>query len=116
MKRDYRLYLDDIWESIERIEKRTKRLTKAKFEKDLDIQDVLIRRLEVIGEAVKHIPSEIRKKHPEVTWKKIAGARDIFAHGYFMVKLNRVWNIVKKDIPVLKKQIRALLEEVNAKP
>ncbi|MBI4029008.1 MAG: DUF86 domain-containing protein [Candidatus Blackburnbacteria bacterium] len=116
MKRDYRLYIDDIFESIKHVETYSKRLTKPGFKRSVAKQDAIVRRLEIIGEAVKHIPHEIKKKHPEVEWKKMAGARDIFAHGYFMVKLERVWNIVKKDIPVLKKQIKTLLEEVNIKP
>ncbi len=109
MKRDFLVYLDDILESIERIEKYTRGLTKEKFMDNVSIQDAVIRRLEIIGEAVKHIPTEIKQKYPEVKWKKIAGARDIFAHEYFGVNLERVWKTIKADILPLKEQIKNLL-------
>lgn len=63
----------------------------------LIIQDAVVRRLEIIGKAVKHIPDEIKQKHREVEWKKIAGARDIFAHEYFGVRLERVWDTITRE-------------------
>lgn len=109
MKRDVRVYLDDILESIELIQKYTADVTEDKFRKSVDIQDAVIRRLEIIGEAVKHIPDEMRKKYPDVPWKKIAGARDIFVHEYFGVRLERIWSTITNDLPPFKKQVRKLL-------
>lgn len=96
------MYFDDITESIERIESYTKDITEDDFMKSVDIQDAVVRRLEIIGEAVKHIPSEIRKKYPKIPWRKIAGARDIFVHEYFGVKLERVWDTIKSDLTSIK--------------
>lgn len=110
MKRDYRVYLDDILESIERIEEYTQGKNETDFKKDTKLQDAVLRRLEIIGEAVKHIPDDVKGKHAEVEWKMIAGARDIFIHEYFGVKLERIWDTVVKDLPKLKKQIEDLPE------
>lgn len=111
MKRDFRVYIDDVVESIERIEVYTKNLTEHQFVNNVAIQDAIVRRLQIIGEAVKYIPDEIKSSHPEIEWKKIAGARDIFVHEYFGVKLERVWDTIVNDLPGLKAQIKKLLIE-----
>lgn len=111
MKRDYKVYLDDIAESIEKIEEYTQGKSWSDFSNDTEMQDAVLRRLEIIGEAVKHIPDEIKGKYPEIEWKKIAGARDIFAHEYFGVKLERVWDTIVNDLPPFKKQVQRLLGE-----
>lgn len=113
MKRDYKVYLDDIAESIEKIEDYTQGKSWSDFANDTKLQDAVLRRLEIIGEAVKHIPDEIKGKYPEVEWKKIAGARDIFAHEYFGVKLERVWDTIVNDLPPLKQQAEKLLSETS---
>ena len=69
--------------------------------------------MEVIGEAVKNIPDSFREKYPEVEWKRIAGFRDIIIHAYFQVDLDITWNVIKQDIPKLKKQMESILVEIN---
>lgn len=113
MKRDFRVYLDDILESILYIEAYTENLTKQGFKNDIGKQDAVVRRLEIIGEAVKHIPEEIKKDHREIPWNKITGARNIFVHEYFGVKLERVWDTIKQDLPRFKEQIEKLLKELE---
>lgn len=108
MKRDLLLFIDDILENIELIENSTRRLSKGKFKSDRDIVDATIRRLEVIGEAVKNLPSSLTNKYPETPWKEIAGFRDVLIHAYFGVNLDRLWNIVKHDLPGLKRQVRLI--------
>ena len=71
------LFLEDILENIELIEKSTAKLSKSLFESNRDIQDATIRRIEIIGEAAKHIPETVRKKYPAIEWRKIAGTRDV---------------------------------------
>jgi len=111
MKRNVKLYLQDIWESILAIEEYTQNLSEDRFYSNRQVQDAIIRRLEIIGEAVKNIDDDIRDKYPQIPWKKIAGMRDIIAHEYFGVKLDRVWDVVRKDLPNLKEKIGTVIEE-----
>lgn len=104
-KRDYRFFIDDIIESISLIEKYSEPLTEETFQNDLIRQDAIIRRLEIIGEAVKNLPSEIRVLFPEVPWKKIAGLRDVVIHHYFGIIPKRLWKIIRNDLPTFKAQI-----------
>ena len=104
-----KIFLEDILESINRIERYVKGKTKEEFLDNYEKQDAIIKRLEIIGEAVKNIPSEIKKKHPEIPWKDMAGMRNVLIHEYFGVIMGRVWDTAKKDIPKLKKQIQELL-------
>jgi len=112
--RDYKLYLRDIVEAIERIENSLQNVTKKVFEKNVDIQDVILRRLEIIGEAASNIPSEIKTKYSHIEWKKIIGFRIVVAHTYFKVDMDIVWDIVENELPKLKKDIKEILEKENA--
>lgn len=113
MKRDFRVYLDDILESVERIQEDPRKVSEEDFMNTISLQDAVVRRFEIIGEAVKNIPDDIKQKYPKVEWKKIAGARNIFAHEYFGVRLNRVWDTIIKDLPTFKKQIEKILKDAS---
>lgn len=71
--------------------------------------DAVIRNLQIIGEAVKNIPHDLRDAHPEVEWRKIAGLRDILAHTYFQIENEIIWDIIQNKIPSLQQQINQLL-------
>jgi len=111
MKRDTNLFIQDILENIRDIESFSKGLTRKKFESNKLKQNAIIRSLEVIGEAVKNIPNPFREKYPNIPWKDISGFRDILSHAYFGINIDRVWNIIKKDLHSFKKEI----EKINAK-
>ncbi len=81
------------------------------FLKDELRQDAVVKNLEVIGEAVKNIPDDLKNRKPEIEWKKIAGLRDILTHGYFGINLEIVWDIIVNKIPDLKRNITDLLSE-----
>ena len=72
-------------------------------------QDAVIRKLEIIGEAVKQLSSATKERRPEIQWKQIAGMRDRLTHDYFGVDLLLVWRVVERDLPALKAAIMALL-------
>lgn len=102
MKRDVRLYVEDIWTSISAIEEYTRGMSKEDFENDRKVQDAVTRRLETIGEAVKHLPDDFRSRFPDVPWKQIAGLRDVLIYEYFNVRIMRVWYVVANDLATLK--------------
>lgn len=109
MQRDIGLYLDDILESIEKIEEYTKSLSEEEFSRNTETQDAVLRRLAIIGEAVKHLPEDLKEKHKQIPWKQIAGARDIFVHEYFGVRIERVWETIHEDLPELKKVVEEIV-------
>ncbi|MBI5353180.1 MAG: DUF86 domain-containing protein [Chloroflexi bacterium] len=111
MSRDESLYLADIVECCEKVLKFTKGMAYKDFVHDDLHFDAVLRNLEIIGEAVKHIPEEIRKAYPHITWRKIAGFRDIVAHNYFGVSDEIVWDIVENIIPALLDQMKIILGE-----
>lgn len=106
-------YIKHIRDSINDIQESLKNSSKKKFKENKDVKDATVRRLEIIGEAVKNISRELKVKHPKIEWSRISGTRDIMIHAYFNVDLNIVWDIVKKDIPKLKKDIQKILKEMK---
>ena len=113
MKKEIKIFLEDIKGSIERIEEYIRDMSKEHFMEDIRTQDAVIRRLEIIGEAAKNIQEDFRHKYPDIPWKQIAGMRDVLIHGYFSVNLERVWVVVKSDLPKFKLKISRILEEVE---
>lgn len=111
MKKDPKIFLSHILESIEEIEKNTRNLTQDEFLTNTTIQDAVIRRLEIIGEAAKNLPRSFRDKYPEIEWRKIAGLRDVIAHEYFGLSLKLIWKITQKNISELKTKIKQLTEK-----
>jgi len=111
MQRDYTAYLNDILKAINKIENYAGNLTLDDFSDSNLYQDAIIRNLEIIGEAVKHIPNTLQKKYPDVEWKKIAGLRDILAHAYFGIDIEIVWDVVQNKLPEFKEQIKLILSK-----
>lgn len=111
--KDDRVYLMHIRDNIEKIENSFKKAIKEDYDTDVDLQDATFRRFEVIGEAVKNISKETKKRFSEANWKGAVQTRDKLIHGYFLINADEVFKIVEKDLPTFKKQILAALEELN---
>jgi uncharacterized protein with HEPN domain len=98
-------FLRHILQSIELLEDYCKDANEEKFANSTPLQDMVFRRLEIIGEAVKNLPDEFKNKHKNAERKKIAGLRDVLIHNYFGIDYELAWKVVEKDIPVLKRNI-----------
>ena len=111
MSRDYKVYLEDIQQAAAKIRKYTAGLSFEGFAADDKTQDAVVRNLEIIGEAVRNLPEEIRAQRPGVDWQKISGLRNILIHEYFGIEITIIWDIVQNKVPVLEEQVSGLLEE-----
>ena len=104
-------YLKHILQECEFLIENSSNLTFEEFVNDPVLSRAFVRSLEVIGEAVKKLPMEIREKYPEVPWKSISGMRDVLIHDYFGIKYEIVWKTIRERIPELKEQVEKILSE-----
>ena len=98
MIKDPKIFIEHILECIELIEEYVKGKVKEDFINSKQLQDAIIRRIEIIGEAVKNIPPEIKNKYPDIPWKQIGSMRDILIHEYFGADIDLTWKVDKEDI------------------
>ena len=113
MTREIRDYFNDILTSVDDVEAFTEEMDFEDFITDKKTTNAVIRSLEIIGEAVKKIPDNIKDSHPELPWKYMAGMRDKLIHGYHGVDLEIVWMVVKEELPPLKPMIQKILDEIE---
>ncbi len=109
MKREWGDYLTDILQAVSEVDEFTHGMTYNNFLRDKKTINAVIRSLEIMGEAAKRIPDEVRIRHPEIPWKYMTGMRDKLIHEYSGIDLETVWDVIKDELP----PIRPLLERME---
>ena len=102
-------FIGDCREAILRIDAYVEGLTYEGFSDDTKTQDAVVRNLEILGEAAKNISDELKKKHPQVNWKDLAGLRDKLIHHYFGVNFDIVWNVIRQELPSVLSELETIL-------
>jgi uncharacterized protein with HEPN domain len=111
--RKQRLFIEDILESIKKIERYIKNINYEDFEKKDLVVDAVIRNLEIIGEASKNISNDIRNKYTNIPWKRMVGLRNIATHEYFGIDLSIIWEIITVNLPETKPKIELILKDLS---
>ena len=112
-EKDDLAFIEHILDSINAIKEFSRNISKEELISNRLKQSAIVREIEIIGEAVKNISENLKNKNSKIEWKDIAGTRDKMIHHYFGVDLNIVWDIIKKDLPVLEKQIKKIKEGLS---
>ena len=112
-ERSIALYVQDMLECIERVEKYCAGVTACEFAESSLLQDSVIYRLEVIGAAAMHVPQCVRSRQPDFPWRRVAGNRDEFIHENFGAIVERVWQVVTVDLPLIKRHLLQLQADLD---
>jgi len=113
MKRNHKLFVKDILDCIEKIDEFIGSMDFEKFIEDDKTKSAVVRKLEIIGEATKNIPKQIRQKYRKLPWADMAGMRDKIAHFYFGIDYTIVWEVIKERLPEIKPIIQKILKEME---
>ena len=111
--REWKFRVFDILESVQAIQRYTSGMDFAAFSNDDKTVDAVIRRLEIIGEAARHIPEDIAQRFPQIPWNKMRGLRNVVAHEYFGVSIPVIWETVATDIPALGIALKTISENIT---
>ncbi|MGB9627712.1 MAG: DUF86 domain-containing protein [Thermodesulfobacteriota bacterium] len=113
MKRNHKLFVKDILDCINKIEEFIGDMGFDEFMEDDKTKSAVVRKLEIIGEATKNIPKQLRQKYKELPWTDMAGMRDKIAHFYFGIDYVIVWKVIKERLPKIKPVIKRILNEME---
>lgn len=108
--RDWKQRIQDIIQSVSEIQRSTIDMTFTEFQADDTIRKSVLYDLMIIGEAAINVPYEIKSRYPNIPWRLMGDMRNVIAHEYFQVKLDKVWETIQNDIPLLLPQLQDLLE------
>ncbi len=107
----WQVRIEHMLEAIGKIERYTAGMTEAAFAEESMVVDAVIRNFQVIGEAVRHVPDEVRARYAAIPWPLIQGMRHILVHDYYAVKLDVVWRTIQQSLPPLLEPLRNILKE-----
>jgi len=113
VSRDWTFFLEDILEASNKVRRYTNGMTLETFQSDELVFDAVVRNLEIIGEAAKHLPPEIHEMMPEVELSKAAAFRDVIAHGYFGLNVHIIWDVTQNKVPGISAAIEKLLTQLR---
>ena len=111
MPRDYKQYLEDIIESIGRIREYVAGLSRGTFAEDKKTQDAVLRNLQIIGDAVKILPDDVKAISPKTEWKKISALRDLITHRYFGVDFEIIWDVIENKLDDLETNVKRIMQD-----
>jgi uncharacterized protein with HEPN domain len=114
MMRVWRDYVADILTSIQEVEEFTRSMDYGDFASDKKTVNAVVRSLEIMGEAAKRVPEEVRQRYPNIPWKRMTGMRDKLIHEYSGVDLEIVWGVVKTELPPVKPLIEQIIEDLKS--
>ena len=112
MSRDWRLFVNDILQSCQKARRYTTGMTQQEFLADDMTSDAVLRNLEIIGEAAKHVPADVRQAIPQIDWTKVGGMRNWLAHAYFGLDVDIVWDVIENKLPELEQAVQAYVDEL----
>ncbi len=115
MTHDAKVFIEHILECIDLIEQYVEGTTRERFLDSTQLQDAVIRRIEIIGEAIKNVPPQMKDRYPDIPWKRIAGMRDILIHEYFGVDLNLTWKVATAELDELRKKMLEIKQDLQAR-
>ncbi|MCZ7395324.1 MAG: DUF86 domain-containing protein [Candidatus Methanoperedens sp.] len=113
MNRDYKLFVKDILDAIDKIDEFIGKMEYGEFIKDDKTATAVVKKIEIIGEAIKNIPRDVRAKYNSIPWRDIVGMRNKITHNYFGIDYEIVWKVVKEKLPALKIQVEQVLKEMD---
>ena len=107
--RNWKIRITDILECIQHITAYTQDMTQSEFQKDQKTIDAVLRNLEIIGEAARHVPETVTKKYPDIPWEEMRAIRNIVVHEYFGVDLNIIWHTTQVNLPSIVNKLEEIL-------
>jgi uncharacterized protein with HEPN domain len=115
MSHEFLDYVEDMLDAMDKAEILLEEATYEQFEADFRINFAVVRALEIVGEATKRLPMDLRHQYPDIPWKRMAGMRDRIIHGYDTVDLEVVWDAVKREIPQVKPRLQQILTDYEGR-
>ena len=116
MPRRHLSFLEDMRVAAQRVRRYTKDSTFESYEQNQEKIDATLHNLEIIGEAAKNIPEDVRASYPNIPWRNMARFRDVLAHHYFGIDLETVWDIIENELPALLSELDTAIKNEENQP